>query len=102
MAVGGISQFINPVIDSIMSDRRSAEACNFTSTKDIVKLKVLAIGDENCQKDQLLLCCAYNTYRLDVQERAILKRAKYSDICTQIFNVQCKTELLDTCEYNYL
>ena len=102
MAVGGISQFINPVIDSIVSDSRSAEARTFTPTKDVVKLKVLAIGDENCQKDQLLLCCAYNTYPFDVQERAILKRAKYSDICTQIFNVQCKTELLDTCECHYV
>ena len=81
MAVGGISQFINPVIDSIIVDGRSTEARTFNApTKDVVKLKVLAIGDENCQKDQLLLRCAYSSYDLDVQERAILKRAKYSDI----------------------
>ena len=94
MAVGGISQFINPVMDSMVSDR-GAEARTFTSTQDIVNIKVLAIGDVNCHKDQLLLRCAYNTFH---KERALLKRAKYSDISTQIFNVQCKTELLDTCK----
>ena len=94
MAVGGISQFINPVIDTMVSDR-GVEARTFTSTQDIVNLKILAIGDENCRKDQLLLCCAYNTFH---KERALLKRAKYSDISTQIFNVQCRTELLDTCK----
>lgn len=98
MAVGGISQFINPVIDSIVSDRRIDVFRSSTSTKDTVQIKVLAIGDENCQKGQLLLSCAYNTYHLDAQERVLLKRSKYSDICTQIFNVQCKLELLDTCE----
>lgn len=103
MAVGGISQFINPVIDSIVSDRRIHESRSYVPSKDIVEIKVLAIGDENCQKDRLLLCCAYKTtFHLDVQERALLKRSKYSDISTQIVNIQCKTELLDTCECNYI
>lgn len=103
MAVGGISQFVNPIIDSIVSDRRNDDSSAFAPTKDIVPIKVLAIGDENCQKDQLLMCCAYNTFQLRVQERAILKRSKYSDIHTQLFNVQCKIELLDTCEcINYI
>ena len=96
--MGGISQFINPVIDSIVSGRRIDVSRTGTATQDTVQIKVLAIGDENCQKDQLLLCCAYSTSHLDAQERALLKRSKYSDICTQIFNVQCKMELLDTCE----
>lgn len=98
MAVGGISQYINPVIDSIVYDRRINVSRSSTTTQDAVQIKVLAIGDENCQKDQLLLCCAYNNSHLDAQERVLLKRSKYSDICTQIFNVQCKIQLLDTCE----
>lgn len=102
MAVGGISQFINPVIDRIVSDRRIDESYTSAPTKDSVQIKVLTIGDENCQKDQLLLCCAYNTFHLNVQERSLLKRPRYSQICTQIYNVQCKPELLDTCECNYL
>lgn len=101
MAVGGISQLINPVIDSIVSDRRSNayHTSNYTPTRDTIPVKVLAIGDENCLKDQLLLCCAHNTVHLDDEKRAILKRAKYSDIRTQVFNVQCSIELMDTCEY---
>jgi len=98
MAVGGISHFINPVIDGIVSERRTNESHTFVVNRDTVPIKVLAIGDENCQKDQLLMRCAYNTSHLDVKERFILKRHMYSDICTQLFNVQCQLQLLDTCE----
>jgi len=91
--VGGISQFVNPIMDSFMLNKGDSCLVN----KDPISIRVLAIGDAGCQKDDLLLNCAYDASRLNTGERKLLKRARYN-IHTQCHNANCRLQLLDTCE----
>jgi len=92
--VGGITHFINPIMDSFISNKDDSFS---SDSKDPISLKVLAIGDAGCKKDNLLLSCAYDVPRLDSGERKLLKRTKYN-IHTQCYNVKCQLQLLDTCK----
>jgi len=92
--VGGITHFINPIMDNFISNKDDSFS---SDSKDPISLKVLAIGDAGCKKDNLLLSCAYDVPRLDSGERKLLKRTKYN-IHTQCYNVKCQLQLLDTCK----